>query len=249
MGYMAYILDRDGHTAPAGDVASGGGYAFFCDWVDGLDETGVYRELVHLREHGCATKLDELAKALRQGLQEEQPEDDVASTCNELLGILGNNPDADMLIVSDGVGVDDDDDGEPADNEDDPPAEQEEDEEKRPSPPKKTARARKRKQRDAKAALKQKKPRGQAVVVRKQRSDQTDHEESQEEIKTEKVKGGPPGACQRPFIRSGFPLKQISGEAFGKQFAVVHPNGRVRAWHFRNCGICEHSRETANGRL
>jgi hypothetical protein len=97
-----------------GQVATVKGWSDFFDWAD-LQK---YHELAHIVHHGYATRLLELAECIDSALEESPAPPDVESVARGIEEICRANPDADILIISDGVGDSTDDDDDDDDDDD-----------------------------------------------------------------------------------------------------------------------------------
>lgn len=101
MSLFALVDDVD-----QGQVATIKGWSDFCDWADRQP----HHELRHLAFHGYATHLVVLADAIAVSLVESPVRPDVESVARGIEDICRENPNAEILIVSDGVGAECDDD-------------------------------------------------------------------------------------------------------------------------------------------
>ena len=106
MSLYAEVDDED-----FGQVATIKGWSDLIDWADSLD----YPELAHLAEHGFSEKLSTLADEIGAAITESNPRPDIETTARGIEEICRANPDAKILVVTDGT----DDDFDEEDDEDD----------------------------------------------------------------------------------------------------------------------------------
>lgn len=103
---MSYYAQFD--NGGGNDVATNSGWLDFSNWVEELEGAD---ELRHLTDYGWSEHLDDVAAELESAIEAGDPAPDVASTAQGLLGQLQQNHDADVLVVTDGTGVESDGDG------------------------------------------------------------------------------------------------------------------------------------------
>ena len=88
-------------------VGTNTGWSQFGDWADGLD-TGTYPAVVQLWEHGHSTSLPDLESQLSTALMAHPPEDDdTRAVAQSLLDAVGLNPDAEIVLMTQGLVADD----------------------------------------------------------------------------------------------------------------------------------------------
>ncbi len=99
---MSYYAEFDDNPKTGGDVATTLGWKEFADWVGDLDSECA--ELRHLVEHGWSQELDDLASDLQDAIDEGGHEDSI-DIAENLLGMIEAVDGAEVLVVTDGVGV------------------------------------------------------------------------------------------------------------------------------------------------
>ena len=94
-------------------VASLQGWTDFINWVEVLwkQDEKKYEELVHLRNHGFATKLKVLGEQIELAIASSNPDPDVESVALGIQDICLEYPNAEILIVTDGTSDEDDEEG------------------------------------------------------------------------------------------------------------------------------------------
>ncbi len=98
MSYEIMTEDQEG-TA----VATNTGWSDFCEWAETLDLEN-YFEVRHLAEHGFEKDLKELAEEIDEGLEEFPPDvKGVEDTARGIIAFINENPDAEMVMVTNGV--------------------------------------------------------------------------------------------------------------------------------------------------
>lgn len=103
MGMYAQF-DENG---PQEQVGTNTGWSQFGDWADGLD-AGTYPAVVQLWEHGHSTSLPDLERQLAVALDAHPPEDDdTCAVAKSLLDAVGQNPDAEIVLMTQGLRTDD----------------------------------------------------------------------------------------------------------------------------------------------
>jgi hypothetical protein len=69
VAFFAHFDDGDGNLFSAGQIGTIKGYSDFCRWAEKLDPRQ-FPQVVHLREHGVCSRLDDLERQLRLALDQ-----------------------------------------------------------------------------------------------------------------------------------------------------------------------------------
>lgn len=99
---MSYYAVLDNEANSGGDVATNNGWAMFVGWVEDLE--GELPALKQLCDDGYCDDLDGLESDLTTAL-DQQPDESSKSIGVGLLEMLKNKADAEVIVVTDGVGV------------------------------------------------------------------------------------------------------------------------------------------------
>lgn len=94
-------------NGPQEQVATNTGWSQFGDWADGLD-VGTYPAIVQLWEHGHSTSLADLEGQLATAIKAHPPADDgTREVAQAVLDAVGENPDAEIVLITNGMRTDD----------------------------------------------------------------------------------------------------------------------------------------------
>lgn len=93
-------------NGPQEQIATNTGWSGFGDWADSLD-VGTYPAVVQLWEHGHSTSLPDLERQLSTALDAHPPADEgTRAVARALLEAVGQNPDAEIVLITNGVRAD-----------------------------------------------------------------------------------------------------------------------------------------------